>query len=61
MPSKSDMRERPVKVLQGEFKGEVGHVIEKNREKETVRVQLSEEAGLQIVELCMDDVCLCSH
>ena len=46
MPGKSDLRERPVKVLQGEFKGEVGHVIEKNREKETVRVQLSEEAGL---------------
>ena len=43
-----------VKVVRGEFKGELGKVIEKDADKDRVHVQL--ESDLEIVTLGLDDV-----
>lgn len=58
LPGTADFEKVKVQVLTGEFKGESGHIMEKNKKKQEVTVQLDEAAGLQIVKLSMDDVCM---
>ena len=45
-------------VLKGDMKGEFGTIISKDKKKETVTVQMTEEAGMEIITISMDDVCL---
>ena len=59
IPSSKDFSSSKVMVLVGEFRGERGVIVDKDKRKEEVRVQLDEEAGLQIVSLSMDDVSQC--
>ena len=45
-------------VLRGEFKNELGLILQKDKNKEEVTVQLDENSGLQIINIKMDDVCM---
>ena len=58
LPASSDFGKIQVMVLKGDFCGELGHILEKNKRKEQVTVQLNEAAGMQIIQLDMDDVCM---
>lgn len=40
-------------ILKGEFKGEIGKMLAKDRKKEQVTVQI----GMEIVTVSMDDCC----
>jgi transcription antitermination factor NusG len=58
LPASKEYKEAFVMILHGEFKGEQAHILEKNKKTEMVTVQMTDSAGLQILTLHMDHVCL---
>ena len=54
LPSTSNWNSQNVMVLKGEFKGELAKILEKDKKKEKVTVQMTEEAGMQIISIRMD-------
>ena len=60
LPQSKQFATSTVMILSGPNKGELGHILSKDKSRQTVSVQLNEEGGLQILSVSMDDVCLYS-
>lgn len=46
LPQTKNFNSQPVMVLRGEFKGETGHILDKEKATQKVTIQLSQDAGL---------------
>ena len=58
LPPSSDFHTSKVMILSGPYKNEFATILSKDRKNEQVTVQMTDEAGMEIINIGMDDVCL---
>ena len=58
LPPSADFSASKVMILKGPFKNEFAKILSKDKKKEQVTIQMTEEAGMEIITIGMDDVCL---